>query len=62
MANYTNYINFCPFPSFISVCKVTINFCPFLKIAKKLHHINIRLDGILTLRPLSIHHVIMANE
>ena len=52
MANYLNYINYCPFPSFISVCKVTNNFFPFPKIAKKLLLFNFRLRDILTLRAI----------
>ena len=44
------------------MCKVTHNFFPFPKNAKKLHRFNIRLYGILTFHYPSMRHIAMVDE
>ena len=48
--------------SLFSVCKGTHYFFPFPKIAKKLHHFNIRLHDILTFRRASMCDIAMVGQ
>ena len=55
-------LHFSLFTLHFSVCKVTDNFCSFLKIVKKLHHFNICSRGILTFLRASMRHIVMVGQ